>query len=155
MKSKCSTDTIPEVRLAVEKNRCLRHGPVAPALSNPQTVVDFLVKHYSCQPQERVLAVGFDSRNTVLGVLEVSVGGIDGAVADPRVLFTGLLLMGASAFILAHNHPSGDPTPSTADVQLTRQLKTGAESLGIRMLDHLVIGRTGNFQSFQASGMMP
>lgn len=143
------------MRLALEKQRCLRHGAVGPNLNTPTLIVDFLSKHYGCQPQETVLAVGFNTRNELLGVLEVSRGGIDAAVADPKVLFSGLLLMGASAFILAHNHPSNDTTPSQQDILLTRQMSLASEALGIRMMDHLVIGRTGTFDSFRTRGIMP
>mgnify|MGYP001574395507 CR=1 FL=1 len=149
----CTGGALPEVKLALERTRCLKGG--GPLLKTPSEVGDFLAKHFGCQPQEQFLAVGFNSRNEVLGVLDVGTGGIDSAAVDPRVMFSGLILMGASAFIMAHNHPSGDPSPSRQDVDLTRQLKRGAELLTIRMLDHIVISRGGEIHSMVQAGTMP
>ena len=140
--SKCSVESVPQVKLALSKDRCLRRGSL-PRVMTARGVGEFLSRHYGCEAQEKFLAVGLNSRNEVLGVLEISTGGLDQTQVDPRVLFSGLLLMGAGSFIIAHNHPSGDPEPSAEDVSLTQQLKSAAKTLGIRLVDHIVIPRGG------------
>lgn len=150
---KCSEDSIPEVKLALAKNRCLTAPRVI--LKSAFSVAAFLTKHYGCQPQEQFLVVGLDAKAAVLGVLTAALGGLDSTMVDPRVVFSGLILMGASAFILAHNHPSGDPEPSVQDYELTRQLRTSSEMLGIRLLDHIIIGRTGQTYSMSERGTLP
>ncbi|NTV52862.1 MAG: JAB domain-containing protein, partial [Candidatus Firestonebacteria bacterium] len=73
-------------------------------------------------------------------------GSLDQAALHPRELFKSAFEAGAAALILAHNHPSGDPTPSTADVRLTGQLQQAAKLLGICLLDHVIIGN-GEYRS--------
>lgn len=152
--SKCSDEGIPQVKLALSKERCLRKY-VLPKAWTFEEVGRFLQKHYGCEAQEQFLAVGFNPRNEVLGVLEVGRGGIASALVDPVVLFSGLLLMGASAFVVAHNHPTGNPEPSIQDIALTKQLKQGGELLALRMLDHLILpSGGGEVVSMLARGMM-
>jgi DNA repair protein RadC len=70
-------------------------------------------------------------------------------MADPRVILSAALLSGASAMVLAHNHPSGSSEPSEADTTSTRQIAQGAKLLGIKLLDHLVVARGGEYTSFR------
>jgi len=77
--------------------------------------------------------------NRVLGIFEVSTGGVAGTVADPKLIFVAALKACASGIILWHNHPSGNLRPSAADLQLTRKMKKGAELLDIALLDHLIL----------------
>lgn len=150
----CSGGAIPEMKLALERSRCLRTG-TSEKLTNSKTVGEFLARHFGCQPQEQFLAIGLNTRSEVLGVLDVGTGGLDSAAVDPRVMFAGLVLMGASAFIICHNHPSGDPTPSRQDVELTRQINRGGEILNMRLLDHVVVGSSGEMSSMASSGPLP
>ncbi|MBK7652160.1 MAG: JAB domain-containing protein [Flammeovirgaceae bacterium] len=75
--------------------------------------------------------------NKVLGIFEVSTGGIAGTVADPKLIFVAALKAGASGIILSHNHPSGNLNPSQADMDLTRKIKEGGKLLEISLLDHM------------------
>jgi len=70
----------------------------------------------------------------------VSLGTVSSALVHPREVFRALILSSASTTILAHNHPSGDPTPSSEDVRITRQLVSAGEIMGIKVLDHVIIG---------------
>ena len=88
--------------------------------------------------RERFVALALSSKNALIGIAEVSVGGASASLVDPKVLFRTLLVRGATRFILAHNHPSGDPTPSREDLTLTRQLREGGRLLELECLDHLV-----------------
>lgn len=91
--------------------------------------------------------------NKVLGIIEISTGGIAGTVADPKLIFAGALKAGASGMILAHNHPSGNLTASQADIELTRKLKAGGKLLEIQVLDHVIITSEGYF-SFADEGLL-
>lgn len=77
--------------------------------------------------------------NKVLGILELSTGGIAGTLADPKLIFAAALKACASAIILCHNHPSGNLKPSAADLQLTKKVKEGGSLLDIAVLDHIIL----------------
>jgi len=92
-------------------------------------------------------------RNRVLGVVEISQGGLSGTVADPKVIFAAALKSCASGIILAHNHPSGELDPSREDTALTNKIKAGAELLELKVLDHLIISND-SFFSFADEGFL-
>jgi DNA repair protein RadC len=77
--------------------------------------------------------------NRVLGIYELSTGGVAGTVADPKLIFVAALKACASSIVLCHNHPSGNLKPSAADLQLTKKMKAGGELLDIAVLDHIII----------------
>lgn len=91
--------------------------------------------------------------NRVLGIVEVSSGGVSETVVDPKIIFASALKAVASGIILAHNHPSGNLKPSSQDLALTKRLKNAGEILGISILDHLIITSEG-YYSFAEDGMM-
>jgi DNA repair protein RadC len=91
--------------------------------------------------------------NKVLGVFEVSTGGIAGTVADPKLIFVAALKAGATGLILSHNHPSGNLTPSHADIELTRKIKQGGQLLEIQLLDHIII-TSESYYSFADQGLL-
>jgi DNA repair protein RadC len=89
----------------------------------------------------------------VLGVVDISQGGLSGTVADPKVIFAAALKSCASGIVLAHNHPSGELDPSREDIALTNKIKAGAELLDLKVLDHLIISKD-SYYSFADEGMM-
>lgn len=91
--------------------------------------------------------------NKVLGVFEVSTGGIAGTVADPKLIFVAALKAGATGLILSHNHPSGNLTPSHADIELTKKIKEGGRLLEIQLLDHLIL-TSESYYSFADEGLL-
>jgi len=91
------------------------------------------------EPQEVVLAFHLDRKHRVRGYQEVARGGLHEAPVDLRVVFGAVLVAGTPAFVLVHNHPSGDPTPSVDDHALSRRLTRAAELLGVEFVDHLVV----------------
>jgi DNA repair protein RadC len=94
-----------------------------------------------------------NTANKVLGIFEVSTGGIAGTVADPKLIFMAALRANASAIILSHNHPSGNLQPSQQDLTLTRKITEGGKILDIRVLDHLIITTEG-YYSFADEGVL-
>lgn len=150
---KCPGDAPPVVRLSLRHEKCPRKGVVR-HLRTPNDIHSYLKTEYGCEAQEWAVVIGLGSNNAILGIHEVAIGGLDSTVVDPRVVFAGLLLMGAAAFVFCHNHPSGSTQPSTLDVTMTRQLKDAGKILGIRMVDHIIVSGTG-YTSFLAEGMFP
>lgn len=94
-----------------------------------------------------------NTANKVLGIFEVSTGGVAGTVADPKLIFMAALGANASAIILSHNHPSGNLQPSQQDLSLTKKIAEGGKILDIRVLDHLIITTEG-YYSFADEGVL-
>lgn len=101
-------------------------------------------KHFyekvSNQKQEQLIVLLLDSKKRLLGEEMVAKGGINEAVVSIGEIFKPAIKRGGVGIILIHNHPSGDPTPSQEDLQLTERLKKGGDLLGIKLIDHLIIG---------------
>jgi DNA repair protein RadC len=103
--------------------------------------------------QEQFKIIMLNRGNKVLGIFEVSTGGMAGTIADPKLIFGTALKGCASSIILAHNHPSGNLKPSQADINLTRKIKDGGELLDIAILDHLLVTPDG-YYSFADEGLL-
>lgn len=104
--------------------------------------------------RENLVAFYLNTKHVVTGVEVVSTGSLNSSVVHPREVFKGALLHNAAAIIVAHNHPSGDPTPSQEDANVTRRLFDAGKLLGIELLDHLVIGENGRYTSFREEGII-
>lgn len=101
------------------------------------------------QPEEHCYMVAFRSKR-VVGVFELGHGTINTTIITPKEVFTRLLLSSATHFIFFHNHPSGDSSPSEADVEITKKLKEAGNMMGLFMLDHIIIGEHDwDYYSFQ------
>jgi DNA repair protein RadC len=92
--------------------------------------------------QECFLVIALNAKNRVIAKHLVSIGTVSSSLVHPRECFRPLIQSGSSACIIAHNHPSGDPTPSAEDIRITKQLISAGEILGIRILDHVIIANT-------------
>ena len=110
-----------------------------------------LLQHLVDRPQEHVIAISLSGAHEVIRVRTVSIGLLTSCPVHPREVFVGPISDHAYSIILAHNHPSGDPTPSAEDRQITKQLSTAAKTLGMRLLDHIIFARRG-YYSFQEHG---
>jgi DNA repair protein RadC len=123
-------------------------------LNEPRLVKDYLRQAQADDAQERTGALYLNARNRLLkNDPEIYRGTLDRAVVEPREILRRALLGKAAAVILYHNHPSGDPTPSREDREFTRRLATAAEAVGVRLLDHIVVGREGSV-SFREAGLL-
>jgi len=125
----------------------------APALGNPRDSGDYLRAQLKYLPYEVFACLFLDNRHKVLAFEELFRGTIDAASVHPREVVGACLRHNASAVILAHNHPSGVAEPSAADRAITRQLRDALELIGVRVLDHLVIG-SGEPASMAALGLI-
>lgn len=129
---------------AVELSRRLavHRLPWGRPLHRPTDVADFLHATYRGACQEQFMVLGLDARQRVRLVRTVATGSLSQVDVHPRELFRPLVRAGTHSVILVHNHPSGEPRPSDADLQLTRRMAEVGELLGIPVLDHLVIAGT-------------
>lgn len=120
--------------------------------SSPQQVYEtfsFLMK----ETKEMFLTLHLDGKNRIMAMDMVSIGSLNQSIVHPREVFKTACLSNAAALILIHQHPSGDPAPSSEDVSITRRLKEAGEIMGIRVLDHVIVG-DGTYFSFTEGGML-
>lgn len=110
-----------------------------------------LLQHLVDRPQEHVVTISLSGAHEVIRTRTVSIGLLTSCPIHPREVFVGPISDHAYSIILAHNHPSGDPTPSPEDHQVTKQIATAARTLGMKLLDHIIFARRG-YYSFQEHG---
>jgi DNA repair protein RadC len=123
-------------------------------LNEPRLVKEYLRQAQADDAQERTGALYLNARNRLLkNDPDIYRGTLDRAVVEPREILRRALLGKAAAVILYHNHPSGDPTPSREDREFTRRFAAAAEAVGVRLLDHVVVGREGCV-SFREAGLL-
>lgn len=113
----------------------------SPVLDNPEAIVQLLKAANLVKNVETLQALLLNTRRRLIRVEEISDGTIDTLLVHPREVFKKAIAANASAVVLAHNHPSGDPTPSEADIKVTRDLIRAGQLLKIDVLDHVIIGR--------------
>ena len=124
-----------------------------PALSSWAALLDYCMAAMARSQNEEFRVLFLDRKNVLVADEVQSRGTVDHAPVYPREIVRRALEHGASAIILVHNHPSGDPTPSRADIDMTREITTAAKALKIAVHDHLVIGRHGH-ASFKSLGLL-
>jgi len=105
-----------------------------------QQVFDYFHPKLRSEKQEKFLAVLLDAKNRIIRWVQISSGGLTGSAVNPRDVLRHALVESASAVIFVHNHPSGDPAPSRDDLAVTQRLVKAGEIMGIRVLDHVIIG---------------
>jgi len=128
-------------------------------LDTPQLIYEFFGPQMGHLAKEQVVVAVLDTRLRHIGTEIVSVGTVNESTAHPREIFRPVITRGGYSFILIHNHPSGDPSPSRADEMVTRRLVEAAKFMQIEMLDHLIIGRAAEgrmpYFSFREAGFVP
>lgn len=105
-------------------------------------------------PEEHVWAIALDVRNKPIGIFEVSHGIVNGSHLRPREVFMRLCMVGAVGFVLVHNHPSGNTTPSKDDIKITEIMKSAGDCMSIYLLDHIIIGNANEYHSMKESEEM-
>jgi len=103
--------------------------------------------------REHFVAVLLTTKNQVIDVITVSIGSLSASLVHPREVLKPAVQASAAALVVAHNHPTGVPTPSQEDIEFTQRLQRCASLLGLRLLDHLILG-DGRFESMKARGQL-
>ena len=124
-----------------------------PKITTSRDVYNYVSLDLADISHEEFWIVLVNRANRILKKMKVSIGGVAGTVADPKIIFKKALEDLASGIVLVHNHPSGNTTPSQADIDLTKKLKEAGKYLEIQVLDHLIIGGQKYF-SFADEGLM-
>lgn len=112
------------------------------SLNNPRSVYNYFAAMYSTEDREVFTAVSFDTKNYPIQTHLISVGTLNFTVVHPREVFRPAIRVNANSIIVLHNHPSGDPEPSKADIQVTKRLQNVGQVIGIPVRDHIIIGKS-------------
>ena len=118
-------------------------------INSPEDVVNLLSAEMSALEQEHLRVLLLNTRNEVMGAEEIYIGNVNSSVVRPAEVFRPGIRANATSLVIVHNHPSGDPTPSGADVSITRDLVEAGKLLGMELLDHLVIGTGQRYVSMK------
>ena len=121
------------------------------ALTNPKDISSFVLYEIGLYDaaEEYTYVLCFNTKNRLIGLFETSHGSCDTAPLYPREIMQKSLMLGATSIVITHNHPSGDPTPSKADIDVTQRIKNACEVIGIPLLDHVIVGLTGYYSFFE------
>ena len=122
-------------------------------IKTPEDAHQILEGYFDNLPNEHFAALLLSTKNHVIAVTTVSIGSLNSSIVHPRELFQRAILANAASVILAHNHPSGDPTPSPEDLALTKRLVDAGKLLDIPVIDHLILGQNC-FASLKERGNM-
>ncbi|HOC52328.1 MAG TPA: DNA repair protein RadC [Caldisericia bacterium] len=128
-------------------------------IKNPDDIIDFVSEYYGSYlrdaKKEFFNIILLDIKNKVVDTIELSKGSINASVVDPREVIKEATLKSASSIILVHNHPSGDTEPSTDDINITKKIKEACDIVGIKVLDHIIIGKNKeDYTSFAKLGLI-
>ena len=143
------------IAAAVELGRRMASAPPAQRvrLGDPDSAASLFMEEMRHLQQEKMRVAMINTKGELMAREDVSLGGIYSASASPREIFTNAVRKGAFGVVLAHNHPSGDPSPSAADISVTRQIADAGKLLGIQLMDHIIIG-DGRFVSLKEMGVI-
>jgi len=122
--------------------------------SSAAAVANVLVPFLNMIDREAFVVLILDTKNRIVSVNLASIGSLNQSIVHPREVFKPAVLANAAAIIVAHNHPSGDCTPSGEDIAMTKRLKEASEIMGIPLLDHLVVSGDGCYYSFAEHGQI-
>lgn len=143
--TKYTTRLTEAQRAVLEKEFTVNCPEVDRKMNSPERVAK-LAKHFlrlHKRTEEYLYMVCMNTKLEMIAVFELSHGNVNSSIMSVREIFQKALLANAVSIILMHNHPSGDPTPSREDVEVTKRAKEAGDLLGVQLLDHIVVGRPG------------
>ena len=137
-------------------NRLAKGKSLAPLLDTPERVFDAFGKEFMALRQESLRVLLLDARLRLIRAEEITRGSVSECMAHPREIFRQAMIHSAYAVVVLHNHPSGDPAPSAADIRITRSLREAASLLQINLIDHIILGSPDGgrvpYYSFKEAG---
>lgn len=139
--------------LELSKRIATSDGIVHHVIKSAYDVSNLMMEEIRYLKKEMFKALLLDTKNQIIKIVDVSIGSLNSSIVHPREVFSEAIKCGCNSIIFVHNHPSGDPTPSKEDIQTTQRLESAGNILGIRVLDHIVIG-DGKFISFKEKGII-
>ena len=153
MSAQLYTTTLQIVRTPLR----LRDGaPAVTHITDPSTAAQLLSAAIGADSQEHLVALSLNAKNEIVGITTIHIGGTNSCFAEISNILRVPLLHNAMQFLIAHNHPSGDPTPSPEDLNTTRSIVAAAQIMGLELCDHLIVTwDPNNFHSIRASPAGP
>jgi DNA repair protein RadC len=121
--------------------------------TSPRQVFDYFHHEFRDSRKEYFLVLLLDGKNRIIRRVQISEGSLNQSIVHPREVFNPAVKESAAALILVHNHPTGDPAPSPEDIAITRRLKEAGDLMGIKVLDHIIVG-DGEYLSFVERGLL-
>lgn len=109
-------------------------------MDGPKTVYNIVSQYLEGADREYLVVLSLNTKNVINSISTVSIGSLNSSIVHPREVFKTLIETNAGFFIIAHNHPSGNPTPSQEDINITKRLQECGKIMGIELLDHIIIG---------------
>lgn len=128
-------------------------GGTRPAIRSPKDAADLLMPKLRFETKEHFMGIFLNTKNEVLKINTITIGSLDASLITPRELFREAISMSSASVIIAHNHPSGDPSPSREDIDVSKRLVQAGQMIGIEVLDHVIIG-DGRWVSLKERGLM-
>lgn len=122
-------------------------------IGSPSDAVNIVMDDMRYLKKEHLRVIFLDTKNQVIEVKDLSIGSLNASVVHPREVFSEAIRKSSSSIIICHNHPSGDPTPSQEDINITKRLCEVGKLVGIELLDHLIIG-DGSYISLKEKGIL-
>lgn len=122
-------------------------------IRSPKDAVDVLKEYIGNEDREHFVVMMLSTKNTINAIHTASIGSLSSAIVHPREVFKAAIVANASSIILGHNHPSGDPTPSSEDIEVTKRLRDVGDLIGIDVLDHVIVGDE-RFYSLKERGLL-
>lgn len=127
--------------------------PDKPSIASAEDVYNQMYPRLSGVNQEHFMVLYLDTKNCLIKDVTVSIGGLNSSIVHPRDVFRGAIKSSAASIILVHNHPSGDPNPSSEDKRITKDLAETGRIVGIDVLDHVIVG-SGGYVSLKDHGVL-
>ncbi|MBT8037670.1 MAG: DNA repair protein RadC [Verrucomicrobiae bacterium] len=139
--------------------RCANEKMTRVPMNSAESIYEVMAPRLAHESIEYVLIILLDSKLRATRTIELSKGNIDTALCEPRDVLHHVIINQASSFVLVHNHPSGDPSPSRQDIVLTRKIREASDMMRVRFVDHMIIGRPSDaykspYYSFAGAGVL-
>lgn len=122
-------------------------------IMKPDDAAELVMEDMRYLKQEHLKVIMLNTKNIVIFIKDVSVGSLNSSIVHPREVFCDAIRKSSASIIICHNHPSGDPTPSNEDINITHRLKESGKLLGIDLLDHIIIGN-GTYVTLKQKGIL-
>ena len=149
--------TEPAKRINIVSIRMIRESSIlysSRKIGTPKEAAELGRIFLEDSDREQLIVCCLDTKNQPTSISVVSVGSVNSSIVHPREIMKCAILSNSSSIIMMHNHPSGDPTPSTEDINVSKRIFEASKLLGIELIDHIIIGREERFVSLKEKGLL-
>ncbi|TDL76122.1 JAB domain-containing protein [Peribacillus frigoritolerans] len=147
-------ESIFEVVRIRQEIREAKEAFAAYKITSPMDAEKLAASYIADEDREVFLVMMLNTKNEVIGLHRAHVGSLNASVVHPREVMKSAILNNAASIIVSHQHPSGDPTPSMEDIEVTRRIAEAGKTLGIQLLDHIIVTHKGNHMSLKEKGYL-